>query len=708
MSEAAKPLPFWKSFWNTLTRFDSSDVSASMAARNSLCVAIPLVIGALLESPGKGLIAASGAINASFADGHEPYKRRLQKMLAASVMCGFAVFAGSSVGSNHGLAIVVSLLWAFAVGMLGSLGTAAADVGNISLFTLCVYASQSMTPGDAALSGLLALGGGLLQTASAFLLWPTRPYAPERRALANLYEALAAVAGSISKVTGEPPATAQMNAALLTLKSLTNDRTAQAERLLGLVQYAERIRLSLLVLVRLRRRIDRELPQDPVDHIENHQTVDAIDSFTRHYETSLRILAHGISLADYSTEPNLAESRRLEGAFLAQPAPLASTFIAAMMRDVARQFETLNEQLDGVLELLLKAIAEKVAVPKQMKPHEPWQLKFKGRAATLLANLSFESAIFRHALRLSMCIAAGDAAGRLLHLERPYWVPMTIGIVLKPDFSATFSRGVLRIIGTMAGLTIATLLFHASPDGVWAHIVFVAVLTFFMRWLGPANYGFVAVTITAVVVIMIAGTGISPKEVIGARAGNTVVGGILALLSYALWPTWEKKKLRPLLADLLEAYRAYFRKTMDAYRGASPASELDPIRHAARVARVNATSSLDRATVEPVTSREELATLNAVLAKANDFVKCVMALEAALPRERRSCDTDAFRQFEDAVDLCLSETGELLRKETKGRDMPIELPAVPQTGLAGGPYSLLNQEAERMARALQLLAETVS
>jgi hypothetical protein len=38
MSEAAQPLPFWKSFWKTLTRFDAADVSASMAARNALCI----------------------------------------------------------------------------------------------------------------------------------------------------------------------------------------------------------------------------------------------------------------------------------------------------------------------------------------------------------------------------------------------------------------------------------------------------------------------------------------------------------------------------------------------------------------------------------------------------------------------------------------------------------------------------------------------
>ena len=38
-----------------------------------------------------------------------------------------------------------------------------------------------------------------------------------------------------------------------------------------------------------------------------------------------------------------------------------------------------------------------------------------------------------------------------------YWIPMTIAIVLKPDFAGTFRFGLLRVIGTFAGLLLTTL-----------------------------------------------------------------------------------------------------------------------------------------------------------------------------------------------------------------------------------------------------------
>lgn len=682
-------------FWRNLKKFDGSEISASLAARNALCITIPLLIGAWAGHPGSGIIAASGALNAAFSDGHDPYKRRTQKMTAASIMCGIAVFFGAVTGNNHLLAVGISCAWAFGVGMLGALGAAASDVGNVSLFTLCVYASQSMTPTDAALSGLLAMSGGFLQTASALILWPTLPYQPERRALGILYLSISDIAAAIPYVTGEPAATTQINQAQTALNSLTRDRTEQADRFLALLQNAEKIRLSLLVLVRLRRRIARE--------IETVPGIQALDNFTTQYAADLDLISYAIGTGNYAKLPNLQTTRQLAKDFQAYSWPGDSAFVNALVRDTQLQFDTLVKQLDAVLELFNVAKGTTPRDPIVEAIEQPWYLNLRSRAATLQSNLNTESAVFRHALRLSICIAVGDASARFLHMGRAYWAPMTIAIVLKPDFSSTFTRGILRIVGTMLGLTLATVLFHASPTGVYTHIVFIAALSFFMRWLGPGNYGIVAVTVTGIVVMMVAGTGIPPNEVIVARAGNTILGGTLALLSYALWPTWEKTRIRPVIADLLDTYRIYFKAVMEVYRGAN-SDKLDGVRQAARVARTNAIASLDRAAVEPATDPAVLTNLNATVARSHDFVKCVMALEAALPKNRVACDTEHFRQFVNRVDEDLACLSEALRSPNS--NCKAALPETPPR-LTMEKYSLLNQEAERMVRALDLLAQTV-
>lgn len=70
--------------------------------------------------------------------------------------------------------------------MLIALSVSASELGVLSLVLLLIYSAAPQDPGHAALSGLYAFAGGLLQTLLSLALWPLRRYRPERRALADL------------------------------------------------------------------------------------------------------------------------------------------------------------------------------------------------------------------------------------------------------------------------------------------------------------------------------------------------------------------------------------------------------------------------------------------------------------------------------------------------------------------------------------------
>jgi len=44
------------------------------------------------------------------------------------------------------------------------------------------------------------------------------------------------------------------------------------------------------------------------------------------------------------------------------------------------------------------------------------------------------------------------------------------------------------------------------------------------------------------IVLLVATTGVAPKDVIIARAINTAAGGVLSLIAYALWPHNGRKR----------------------------------------------------------------------------------------------------------------------------------------------------------------------
>ena len=89
--------------------------------------------------------------------------------------------------------------------------------------------------------------------------------------------------------------------------------------------------------------------------------------------------------------------------------------------------------------------------------HEPPEARFGPRPKTfdplieIRSNLSFRSSSFRHALRLGVASAIGGLLAASEHLVRGYWIPMTVVIVLKPNFGGTLQRSVQRITGTVLG-----------------------------------------------------------------------------------------------------------------------------------------------------------------------------------------------------------------------------------------------------------------
>jgi uncharacterized membrane protein YccC len=276
---------------------------------------------------------------------------------------------------------------------------------------------------------------------------------------------------------------------------------------------------------------------------------------------------------------------------------------------------------------------------------KPWRLRLAGTLSTLRANLSLESAACRHAILLAVCVAAGDAVARAVSLQRAYWTPMTIASSLKPDFTATFSRGALRFMGTFGGLLAATGLLHFVARRRHAQVALCGVMMFAMRCFGAANFGIFTGAGTALVVILLALTGVHPAAVITARGVNTIAGGSIALLAYSLWPTWERSHLSETIAGMLETYRDYFHLLRMAYLhpDRSYAAELDRTRLSGRLARTNLEAGVDLAIAEPGTTAETINSLTAVLASSHRLTHALMALEAGLSTSQPSLPAKRFR-----------------------------------------------------------------
>jgi len=241
---------------------------------------------------------------------------------------------------------------------------------------------------------------------------------------------------------------------------------------------------------------------------------------------------------------------------------------------------------------------------------------------------------------------------------------MTAAIVLKPDFAGTFSFGLLRVVGTLLGLVLATALAHFAFGGDWQRIALFAVLCFGFRELTTVHYGIGVMLLTALIVLLLAFEGMAPGETMTARALGTSIGSALALFAYVVWPTWERGRVRPALAGMLDAYRRYFLAMLND----SSRVRAD-IRAQARSARTNSEASLDRLRGEPLRNARLVDLAEGTFANANRFMRAAMALEAARQGPVQLPARDLATTFAERVGADLASIAACLRSgETLHRD----------------------------------------
>ena len=688
-----------RAFWGVLTRFEAQKIIPQVAVRNTIGFICAVVLGTILDSPSTGVVAGLGALNTCYSDGVDPYLIRARRMLIATLLSGAAVVLGALSGHSNFAAVSMATAWAFAAGMLVALGTTAADMGVVTLVTVVVFAAKPLAPIEALQAGAVAMGGGLIQTLLSTFLWPLRRYEPERRIIAAIYDGLSAVAKAPPPGAKAPPMTGQISDAQDSLAPLAREHSVEAERHVFLLVQAERIRLSVLNAGRLQRRLQRDGGTEAANSLGEILTA-----------ASVAIQLIGRQLLDGDSAEKLQAAMQQLNTTLIQFQAIThaggSAFFAALLRDARHQSGALRSQIRSAAFAATTTSEHGFSRGTVAAEHEPWRLRYEGYRARLLANLSLDSTIFRHAVRMAVCLAIGDIIGRGIALQRTYWIPMTIAIVLKPDFTSTFARGVLRIGGTMAGLIVATLLFHFVHTGFTTDIVLMAVFTLLLRWAGPANYGIFVMAISALVVLLVAVTGVAPSTVIAPRALNTAIGGSLALIAYAIWPTWEKTQTRAALADMLDCYRDYTQAVLGAWQGGSTAV-IDRIRTKGRRARSNAQASVDRMTGEPGITAKQATALNAILVHSHSFVHAIMAMESHLYRQRRDATPSWMASFAHSVDQALLTLSEVTRGgATPGTRLARLDVSTPEPGTGGN--ELLETEADRVRTSLRSLSEELA
>ncbi|WP_146238938.1 FUSC family protein [Arthrobacter livingstonensis] len=596
-------------------RLDFSQSDPVVAARNALGVAVPLVIGIALGNVPIAVFGAVGALFASFADRPGSYRLRLVRMSATSLAVGIG--GGLSVLCGHSvpLSLLLVAVFAFAAGMLLSLGANVAQVGIAGTAVAIVLNRFPLPPSGALGIASVIAAAGLVQSLLAIAGWPLHRHAPERAVLAELYAGLASRARSAHPKMTAPGAGALLDKARQTITGFGHGHGPSMRSYRGLLDEAERIRLEVMALGYCLERFGRAAKDEQYD---------AVQRLLREAGLALEAVSGSLrkgTVFDDSVLAPVTDAAALVTDVMARyPDSPTGRFASLHARALAGQLRACARMVTpGAVE---GRMAEETARVGGVR------MSLQAPMDTIRANLRLDSAIFRHAIRLTVLVTATDWLARLLPgNDRGYWISLMVLLLLRPDFAATLHRTSSRLAGTLVGLGIGTAAtFLVGPDNPYGLVALVLVFVFGVRISGAPNAFFMGIWTAAYLVALLDLAGIPAGAVALPRLLDTLVAGILAVAATVVWPAWERTYLPTRIAELLGAYRRYLLAITDP----EPNKErIDSSRIQARLARSNAQSSLERTQAEPVAGQARLFAGEGVLVQSHLLVQAAMVIDAA-------------------------------------------------------------------------------
>jgi uncharacterized membrane protein (TIGR01666 family) len=262
----------------------------------------------------------------------------------------------------------------------------------------------------------------------------------------------------------------------------------------------------------------------------------------------------------------------------------------------------------------------------------------------ILENLSFRSPIFRHALRLTIAILFSYVLGFLIGIKNPYWIVLTLIVIMRPNYGLTKQRSLNRVAGTIAGAAIASVIILLTQNVIIYAVLAVFSLTFAFA-LVQQSYKIAATFVTIHIVFLYALIEPNAFEIIKFRVLDTFIGAAIALAAnYVLWPSWEFMNLQKVLQEVIQKNKNYLQATQNLYHTKKITQLGYKIpRKEAFLAISNLNAAFERMTQDPKSKQKEYELIYELVTLNNTILSAIASLGSFIQNHHT---TEAFAQFD--------------------------------------------------------------
>ncbi len=622
--------------------------------RAALAVAVIMAASAVINWPPLRE-AAFAALLTCICDPGGPIRRRVPILLGFTLLgAAITVSCGLLRGLGPAVALPVGVFGIFCASFARVYGQAFQQLGGL-LAVVVILSFDQPLPGFAVAGEIAAafIGGGLWATLLTLVVWRLHPYLPARRAVAEVYLALA---GLVADLQG------------LLRADTTDDAVweTHARSFRRPVRDAiEAAREVLLDTLRTRGVASQRARQSLI-----------------RLETADQLFGALIGLSELLEHAPTAE-RTAAARLLRRLRPLLEVLGRLIVTDDQEAYRRTGRAIDGITAdsaalpagSSLRAVADRLverlqvaqtlAAPVTMLPGAAEMGQGAALRERLLrplqANLDWGSPALRHALRTALVVAPAIAFTLLWYTPYDHWLAITIVATMQPYFALTYARAIERVLGTLLGGLVAALvgLVCTTPLAMAVAMFPLAIVALTVRTVSLGMF-MVALTPLIVLLVEVGAPGTSEWLIAAARAGFTAIGGILAVgACLVLWPSRVPEQLGQEARGAIGAHGRYVAAELAHLLDDGPPAPMEAARRDAGMRSNALEASISLALNDPGADRARLDTvlvIDAALRRLAGRLSALLidagptrALEPAVQRTWRDWIDASLRALADGV-----------------------------------------------------------
>ncbi len=660
------------------------------AIRITLATVLPCLVLAHFGILKEYFLFPLGTSFVALTDQPGPFIRR-RNALAFAICCFVLVALIASLVMNFKILVLLEIIvFGMFFSLIGVYGQRLAAVGSLSLVVLAIFIDGHLT-GSNILKSLLIFASGCIWFLLIFLVVTTiRPYKLAGQMIGENYlqlaEFLKIKANYYQKNPDFDKLTTQVIAKQIEIKNLQEDTRETVFKTRTIVNESTTTSRLLMLMFLNSMDLHEKLMTSESDYQKLQQSFE--DSMILvNIHDYLNLLAEeitniGIALQSGTrAKPMFNLELELKNLnynyFELRNKQLSSDSLENFMvlRQILMRINEITKEINEIYKVfsqdvkLAKSLSTGLDLKKFM-PNEP-----KLNSKVLRNNISLSSSHFRHAIRITTALLLGYLFSMFdsLGLGHTYWILITITAILKPAYSITKQRNLLRLYGTVTGATIAYIILHfIHINSVLLAILLISMIMCFSFLKGRYFWAVLFMTIY----VFLSFNFLNPGKVniiFKDRVLDTAIAGIIAFaVSYIVLPVWEHTQNLDLMKKSAADNLIYFQSVISKFlQGNFDIEDYKVKRKNAIISLANLSDNFQRMISDPKNQQKKLEVVHQFVATSHLVTAYTASLSQYAKNNEQYPEIDA-ESWSRKIEAEMQQTSTLLNGNDVNETLKME------------------------------------